>query len=116
MHPDLKFMCVGSPRLPCRTSLSLLVLKRLKGPPCIFDPLLCNTRLLSSHKHSSPAQRHTTGRHHARLVDVPIEHDTPHADVASEHDSLCGSRIVADQRVVEYKFDRFGTSSVANER
>ena len=116
MHPDLKFVCAGSPRLPHCTSLSLLVLKRLKGPPRIFDPLLCNTRLLSSHKHSSPAQCRTAGRHHARLVDVPIERDTPHADIASECDSLRGSHVVADQRVVEYKFDLFGTSSVADER
>jgi len=49
-------------------------------------------------------------------MDVPIERDTPHADIASERDSLRGSRIVADQRVVEYKFDRFGTSSVADKR
>jgi len=108
MHPDLKFACTGSPRLPRRTSLSLLMLKHLKGPPHIFDPLLHNTWLLSLHKHSSPAQRCTAGRHHAWLVDVPIERDTPHTDIASERDSLRGSHVVAEQHVVEYKFDRFG--------
>jgi len=116
MYPDLKFVCVGSPCLPCCTSLSLLVLKCLKGPPRIFNLLLCNTQLLSSHKHSSPAQHCTAGRYHTQLVDVPIKHDTPHIDVASKHDSLCRSRIVADQHVVEYKFDRFSTSSVTDKQ
>src|SRR6266581_643694 len=80
---NLNFTHAGSLHLPCRPSLSLLVLKRLKRPPCILDPLLRSTQLLHSHSHTRPARRRSTRHRPARLIRVPAEHDTPHTDVMS---------------------------------
>jgi hypothetical protein len=93
---DLQLTHARPPRVSPRPRGRLLALERIEGPPRLRNALLSRAELLRTHEHARPARRGSARHRTARLVDVAVERDTAHANVARERHCLCGLGVVAD--------------------